>query len=618
MKRHTLYIYMQKALLWMGILSVAACQSDELAGVDRADDVLDIETSTHTTLSRTTLSEDGTSVVWTEGDAIAVFDGATPKRLFTAIIEGGTTHFKGNITPKTSDFMAVYPYNLASENLQGRQMLVTLPSTQTASPNTFSSGLNISVAKGTRNIDGSPSIVRFANMCQVFRFSVPAYAAGRISSIQLQADVVLAGQMAIDYSNGNPVPTVSEQGEKTVTILPPTGSDTFAEGTYCIVTVPAQMQGFTFLLHATDGKTYRQHSGTSIGGNASVIADLRTLDLIDTPQITASHVYADGVLQGTKVTLTAPVPGKPWSAVIKNAQGTVVRTLEAAEGTLTTDETDAEWPYLPMGNYTVDYDFTTANGKTITSHTAFNITEKPEFGVSLNAASSYSYYLGEGVAKNVTKANSMDAYAVDAITATVTGIAPRILSDSKYTGTLSNTFNGTATASSNGVTSFQDITLSQLGQSTLGVSYTFEGVTREASKQVYITGVPHVSNPPTKALWSSSGKVSFENSYVRLGQNGTGSTFDITCSQFSIPTNTKLVIYHREQMKAGLVGANYNLYVGSNSVVNESVGRYGTNNLDASINHTTTENITSIRCHNSYGAAQTYTDVYNITVTYGE
>lgn len=311
--RHKTSYMIQLTLLWAGILSVASCQNEEVPAPETGEVSFEIQTGTHTTLTRTTLGTDGTSVEWTAGDEIAVFDKAAPKHCFTATVEEGTTHFRGNITPKTSVFMAVYPYELASENLQGGEIIVTLPATQTASMNTFSPGLNISVAKGERNVDGSPSMVQFTNLCQVFKFSVPTYAAGRINSIQLQAGVTLAGQMSINYDDYYPAVSVSDQGEKTITILPPTGSDTFGEGAYCIVTVPAKMEGFTFLLHTSDGKTYSQHSSTAIGGGASAIADLRTLDLIDTPQIEAAHVYADGVLQGTKVTLTAPVPDKPWT-----------------------------------------------------------------------------------------------------------------------------------------------------------------------------------------------------------------------------------------------------------------------------------------------------------------
>ena len=333
-------------ILWaLSLMALFSCQSETLERTEGASVPLEIRTAAHSTLTRTTLGPDDRSVIWTEGDDIAVFDNVAPKHMFTASIADGIARFQGNITPKTTDFLAVYPYELASESLLGGHIVVNLPSTQTASLNAFSTGLNVSVAKCSRNVDGSPSFVSFINVCQVFKFTVPAYAKDQITSIQLQADVVLAGQMNIDYSDYNPVVSTSEQGSKAITILPPSGSSTFAEGTYCIVTAPATLNGFTFLLTA-GGKTYRQHSSSTIGGGSSVIADLRTLDLIDTPQVTAQHVYTNDVLQGTALSITAPTPDKQRRATVKNAAGTVVRTFAAGPGTLQSDETASKTVYI--------------------------------------------------------------------------------------------------------------------------------------------------------------------------------------------------------------------------------------------------------------------------------
>ncbi len=610
-------------ILWaVALMAILSCQSEAVEMEEGASVPLEIRTAAQSSLTRTTLGADGRSVVWTEGDAIAVFDKVAPKHRFAASIADGMARFHGNITPKTTDFVAVYPYELASENLLDGHIVVNLPSTQTASLNTFSTGLNVSVAKGSRNVDGSPSFVSFFNVCQVFRFTVPAYAKDQITSIQLQADVVLAGQMNIEYSAYNPVVTVSAQGSKTVTILPPSGSSTFAEGTYCIVTAPATMNGFTFLLTA-GGKTYRQHSSSTIGGGSSVIADLRTLDLIDTPQVTAQHVYTNDVLQGTALSITAPTPGKEWSATVKNAEGALVRTFAAGTGTLQSSEDDSEWPYLPVGSYTVDYTYTTSNGKTMQAQTTFSITEQPRFSLSFNAASTYSYYLGDGVARNVETANSMNAYTVTAITATVSGIAPKLLNDPKYAGTLSNTFDGTVASTTDGTTTFNDITLTTLGENTLQASYTFQGITKTASKTVYITGVPFRSEPPTSDLWSKSGTGSFKDGYVELGHNSlpTSQSTEIVYEHVSIPADTKIMLDHSEYIHRFTVGTTYTIYIGDEAVTSANIsGGFGSDekSFEEYLAYTTKGLVTKVRCHNSYGESTTYTQVYKIALTYGE
>lgn len=605
-------------ILWaLSLMALFSCQSETLERTEGVSVPLEIRTAAHSTLTRTTLGPDGRSVIWTEGDDIAVFDNVAPKHMFTASIADGIARFQGNITPKTTDFLAVYPYELASENLLGGHIVVNLPSTQTASLNTFSTGLNVSVAKGSRNVDGSPSFVSFINVCQVFKFTVPAYAKDQITSIQLQADVALAGQMNIDYSDYNPVVATNEQGSKSITILPPSGSSTFAEGTYCIVTAPATLNGFTFLLTA-GGKTYRQHSSSTIGGGSSVIADLRTLDLIDTPQVTARHVYTNDVLQGTALSITAPTPDKEWSATVKNAGGEVVRTFAAGTGTLQSSEDDSKWPYLPVGSYTVDYSYTTSNGKTMQAQTTFSITEQPRFSLSIQAASSYSYYMGDGVARNVETANSMNAYTVNGIVATVSGIAPKLLNNNKYAGTLSNTFSGSVASSTDGTTTFNDLTLTTLGENTLQASYTFQGITQTASKTVYITGLPFRSAPPTSDLWSKSGNgISFNNGYVEMGNFSSGSQ-TITYNHLSVPAGTKVQMDHKVYMHAGAVGHTYTLSLGDQTAYSRKNGSYNEYNVPGIENITAQTLSTSVRCYNSYGAGATYIQVHKIAVTYGE
>jgi hypothetical protein len=314
---------------------------------------LEITTSTQIE-TRTSLADNGKSVLWNAGDAVAVYDFSTPKRKFVAEINENNTHFKGKITPKHGSFIAAYPYDLAAENDVNQKILLYLPEEQTAVKDGFASGLNLSIAKGERNVDGSPSQVQFRNVCQLFKLTIPEYISNRVAKIELTANTAIAGELTLDYSNYDPAVTTSNQGSRTIALLPASGTSAFGSGVYYIVIAPVALDGFTVKLTDTNGKLYTQHSNSQLGGIGGFICNLGSMDMIDKPVITPKHYYSEGVLMGTNVTLTAPVSDKPWSAVIKNAKGDVVRTLAEATGTLSTDYTDDAWPYLPKGNYTVE------------------------------------------------------------------------------------------------------------------------------------------------------------------------------------------------------------------------------------------------------------------------
>ena len=65
--------------------------------------------------TRTTIAEDGKSIIWTESDVLAIHDG-TAVREFT-IVEGSlsedgkTASFTGSVAAGATDFWAVYPYS---------------------------------------------------------------------------------------------------------------------------------------------------------------------------------------------------------------------------------------------------------------------------------------------------------------------------------------------------------------------------------------------------------------------------------------------------------------------------------------------------------------------------
>ena len=594
-----------------GLLGLAACQNDDSFLAEKQGT---LEFYTSTEIDTRTSLQDGNKVVWNEGDAVAVYDFAATKKRFVAEINEGTTHFRGNITPKYGDFIAAYPYDLAAENDNARKIIMYLPEEQTAVKDGFGPDLNLSIAKGSRHVDGTPSEVRFRNICQLFKLSVPAYTTNRIAKIELTTNTGIAGQLTVDYTDYNPVITTNDQGSKTIALYPPTGSESFAEGTYYMVLAPVAVEGFTLTLTDINGKTYTQHSSASVGGNWGVICNLGNVDLIDKPVITPKHVYENGTLMGTQVTMTVPVSDKAWSAVIKNASGEIVRTLAEATGELTSDHTDDTWPYLPQGNYTLEYTYTTANGKQMHASSPFAITEEPQFSVTLDANSTYSYYL----AGDVDKANSMDKNAVTGIVCQAHGILPSILANDKYGFSLNNNFNGTIASTSDNVANYNNISINQLGESELTTSVTFDGVTKVASKKIRITGLPFRHEPPTTSLWSKDGDVTNEDGYALFGKWSGGSQ-KLTYNGVNIPAGTKMSLAYKIRMRSEPVETVFTISANNQTIFTDRVsGTAGEKRPEGSTTFTNSGNTTQIICNNSYGAGLTFTELHLIALSYSK
>ena len=79
-------------------------------------------------LTKTAIAEDGTSVVWSEGDAIGIFD--TQINEFNLIDGEGTSEgsFSGLALPD-AEYYALYPYDEAA-SISGGVISATLPSAQ--------------------------------------------------------------------------------------------------------------------------------------------------------------------------------------------------------------------------------------------------------------------------------------------------------------------------------------------------------------------------------------------------------------------------------------------------------------------------------------------------------
>ena len=563
--------------------------------------------------TRAILGSNGNIVNWEDGDEIAVYDYKSTCRKFAAKeINGSRAYFSGTVTPKSQAFTAIYPYELATTAATSEASLgAMLPSTQYAVSGNIESALSISVAKGARNLDGSPSQVTFRNVTQLLRFDVPTYAENKISNILLTASTAVAGQININYSGDSPTTSIANTESKTITILPPRRVSTFEAGTYYIAAAPVQLSSFT-LTYTCNGKTYTQSGTEAVGGTAGHIYNLATIDLINTPSVSAQHVYSAGVLQGTRLTLSsAPIEGRQWSAVIKNAAGTTVRSMSGT-GELSSAETDATWPYLPKGNYTVSYTFADSNGKSRTQDLSFTITESPSFGVSVTAATTFSYYKGDDVTKDAVTANSLDPYTIYGPKVTITGISSQILSNSNYSYSVTNTFNGSQKSASMGVYTYNDYKVSNYQSYTLSATATFDGTAKSGSKTVHITGLPYTASPPSKSDWSGDANNWNGDGFVRLHNHTITKTF-------FAPEDMQVFVHHDVGVRRGTVSTTYTLSC-SGTTLKTITPAYMKTEEDAGTYLATMKSSNpTVSCDNSYGnpgSAGTHAKIRSISVTY--
>lgn len=542
----------------LACLSFGACSENDVVDYE-AGGLQPLVISATPVETRTLLADDGKSIVWQSDDEIAVYDFVAPKHKFTLeSSDRSKARFLGKITAKKDNFLALYPYSLGAENLtEANSISVQLPAQQTAQANTFASGLNISVGKGARNVDGSPSVLTFYNVCQLLKFEVPEYVSGKIKEIRFSTNTSVAGTMQVDYSGSIPSVAVLVDGRREITILPPAQATTFASGTYYIVTAPVQMTGFR-MSFTCEGTSYALSSGSTFGGEAGKIYSLGKIDLVNTPSANAVHVYNQGVLMGTRLSLSnAPFEGKEWSAVVKNANGTVVRTLQGT-GNLTSSENDATWPYLPRGGYTVEYSFDNSNGKRITKTMQFSVVEKPTFTVSTYAYTSFSYYKGDGVERDVETANSLHNMTIYEPRITINGIDSKILKSPNYTFTSQiSSVSSSVKGRDGAVITFNNATVGNLGAYSLTGLVSFDGTSVSAVKTVYITGIPYNAEPPTQANgWT--GSASWNSGYVQLNKQTISKSF--YCSEninvnvihsYNIPSN----LFSPAEYKLGCSGS---------------------------------------------------------------
>lgn len=210
--------------------------------------------------TRSALTESNT-VVWDEGDKIAIFDG-TAAREFTTASTGQFATFAGK-AKKASRYYAIYPYSTSASMENGIISGVELPARQTAVAGSYSN--NISVAYS------ADMNLYFKNVVSLVKISINSDNASDVCKISLNTSANLAGRMEIAFDDDlTPYVSSIEQASTNVSLELAAG---FTKGAnYYMAVLPANLSdGFSVTFTNKDGKeTTKEYGGNVSMGRSSI------------------------------------------------------------------------------------------------------------------------------------------------------------------------------------------------------------------------------------------------------------------------------------------------------------------------------------------------------------
>lgn len=513
--------------------------------------------STKTHISNVTDANGVTEIHWDEGDAIKVFtdenywDSNAFSFSMSDTPNGNFAKFSGEIASKSTKFWAVYPDKNAkscSIDGNGSDIVVSIPSLQSAKAASFASNLNISVAKGeikevdngTLGIGGKYELtetifVNFKNVCSLLKFTAPANAS-EITSVTISSNEVIAGEMTIDYSGEEPKVT-GVSGSKSITM-----TGTFVDGNeYYFVLAPVNITGISMTIQA-NGETRYLAKKVNYALEPGVAKSLGSVDLAKMTKVsaTAAHQYPDNVLSGTDVTFDlGQASASSLNLTIKKTDNTATRSATALKSAYSSD---SNWPYLPHGAYTFSGSFS-SNGVNVTvpatSFTVPVLTESKLKVAEFTPFTSYSKYLD----KKPKEANALDGSTIY-VDITI-NINSSIVGNTNYSDVIlvngsKPVYNADKTCVCFGGNDWKSHTISQ-------ITWTFDGVTAshklEAAKTVHVTGIPYDYSFEGKSLAKYKNDDWTTNGTLRVSDEGVGIT----------ERTSTLVLQHR-LYSAGFLG----------------------------------------------------------------
>lgn len=323
------------------------------------------------------------------------------------------------------------------------------------------------------------------------------------------------------------------------------------------------------------------------------------------------HQYnEDNMLVGTNLTFSNNYPGMEWKAEVTNAQGETVRIVSGTGALFSEYKSTSVWPYLPAGKYKATYYLIKESGENKVSSREF-IVGSPTLTANVNGYTSYDKYL----AGNIEAANATDGYTLYEPQVSV-NISPSLTANQRYGYKMTYTFNGETQTTTNNTQNIGNKKLdARLAAYNLSMNVDFAGEKVSSYKDFRITGIPFLFAPPTTSTWEKDGDVTDDGDYARMGRWNGGSQ-SLTYTKVAIPTGTQLSLDYKFKPNAGAVSTTFTISAGSQTLVSGKANSYQNPTYEGVQSVTISPDATYIRCHNSYGAGNTGTDLYRIGLQY--
>ena len=324
-----------------------------------------------------------------------------------------------------------------------------------------------------------------------------------------------------------------------------------------------------------------------------------------------THQYnEDKMLVGTNLTFSNNYPGMEWKAVVTNANGETVRTVTGSGALFSEYKSSSDWPYLPAGKYKATYYLVKEDGENKVSSREF-IVGQPTLTAKAEGYTSYDKYLS----RDIDAANAADGYTLYEPQVSV-NISPSLAANPRYGYQMTYTFNGETNTTTNNIQNIGNKKLdARLAAYQLSMNVQFAGEQIAANNDFYITGIPFMFAPPTTSTWEKDGDVTDEGDYARMGRWNGGSQ-SLTYTKVAIPTGTQLSLDYKFKPNAGAVSTTFTISAGDQTLVSGKANSYQNPTYEGVQSVTISPDATYIRCHNSYGAGNTGTDLYRIGLQY--
>ena len=253
--------------------TVVSCAEKELSAANISNGMnatkvpmeFNTDAATVGTSTRTSINAD-LQVLWSENDAICIFDGQSNNEFTLA---SGVGEASGRFTGEayaSGTYYALYPYS-AEAKCESGVITSELPSEQTAVAGSFDTML--SPAVGSSEGNG----LALENVAGLIAFELKDIPEGKsVKRVSFNAESSLAGNYTVDAS-GSPMTAAEGNPLTGVTVSAGNGLQELTEGeTYYAVVIPGTYSNFTSTVTFSDGTTFLRQANrpVTIAANGGV------------------------------------------------------------------------------------------------------------------------------------------------------------------------------------------------------------------------------------------------------------------------------------------------------------------------------------------------------------